>query len=78
MPNIKYEDQTRSSYTYENSGQELTLCVGDYELLEANDPRHVLFQGRELQGRQEAAIQLHDRFSRGETQVPTIYSLSVY
>ena len=34
--------------------------TGDDELLEADHPHHVLFQGGELQGRQAIAVKLHD------------------
>lgn len=40
--------------------------TGDDELLEADNARHVLFQGRELQGRQEAAVKLYVWILRGK------------
>src|SRR4051794_33165204 len=43
--------------------------TGNHELLEADQPRHVILQGRELPGRQAIAVQLHDRFPRGKGDV---------
>ena len=34
-------------------------AIGDDELLEADDARHVLLQGGELQGRSQTAIELY-------------------
>lgn len=42
--------------------------TGDDELLEADHPHHVLFQGGELQGRQAIAIELHDWFLGGKDE----------
>lgn len=44
--------------------------AGDHELLEADQPRHVLLQGGELPRRQETTVELHDWFPGGEHRSP--------
>jgi hypothetical protein len=59
------EYQVCGEFPRDGYQQLLTADLGDDELLEADYPRDVILQGGKLQRRQETAIKLHDRISRG-------------
>lgn len=65
----EYQVQGHISTTYKAREPRLTGAIGNNELLEAGEPRHVIFPGGQLQGRQEVAVELHVGFLGGKVQI---------